>query len=84
MTRYFRIALSRHIVINALKVSVVVGSVLNLVNQGGSLLHGGTIPWLHLLLNYLVPYCVSSYSAAKNEIELGESNECQFKPTGKH
>lgn len=34
MTRFFRIALSRHIVINALKVSVVVGSVLNLVNQG--------------------------------------------------
>jgi len=29
-------------------------------------------------LNYLVPYCVSSYSAAKNEIELKESNECRF------
>ncbi|MDD2719795.1 MAG: nitrate/nitrite transporter NrtS [Gallionella sp.] len=84
MTRFFQIAWSRHIVINALKVSVVVGSVLNLVNQGENLLHGGTISWLHLLLNYLVPYCVSSYSAAKNEIELRESNECQFKPPGKH
>ena len=83
MTRFFQIAWSRHIVINALKVSVVVGSVLNLVNQGENLLHGGTISWLHLLLNYLVPYCVSSYSAAKNEIELRESNECQFKPSGK-
>ena len=83
MTRFFQIAWSQHIVINALKVSVVVGSVLNLVNQGENLLHGGTISWLHLLLNYLVPYCVSSYSAAKNEIELRESNECQFKPPGK-
>lgn len=83
MTRFFQIAWSRHIVINALKVSVVVGSVLNLVNQGENLLHGGTISWLHLLLNYLVPYCVSSYSAAKNEIELRESNECKFNPTGK-
>lgn len=75
MTRLLRIALSHHIVINALKISVVVGSVLNLVNQGESLLHGGTISWLHLILNYLVPYCVASYSAAKNEIELRESNE---------
>jgi hypothetical protein len=75
MTRLLRIALSHHIVINALKISAVVGSVLNLVNQGESLLHGGTISWLHLILNYLVPYCVASYSAAKNEIELRESNE---------
>jgi len=75
MTRFFRISLSRHIVINALKISLVVGSVLNLVNQGESLLHGGTISWLHLRLNYLVPYCVASYSAAKNEIELRESDE---------
>lgn len=75
MTRFFRIALSRHIVINALNISLVVGSVLNLVNQGESLLHGGTISWLHLILNYLVPYCVASYSAAKNEIELRESDE---------
>ncbi|MEQ1814695.1 MAG: nitrate/nitrite transporter NrtS [Candidatus Nitrotoga sp.] len=75
MTRFFRIALSRHIVIRALKISLVVGSVLNLVNQGESLLHGGTISWLHLILNYLVPYCVASYSAAKNEIELRESDE---------
>ena len=75
MTRLLRIALSHHIVINALKISAVVGSVLNLVNQGESLLHGGTISWLHLILKYLVPYCVASYSAAKNEIELRESNE---------
>lgn len=75
MTRFFRIALSRHIVIRALKISLVVGSVLNLVNQGESLLHGGTISWLHFILNYLVPYCVASYSAAKNEIELRESDE---------
>jgi hypothetical protein len=28
---------------------------------------------LHLLLNYLVPYCVSSYSAAKNEMMRREN-----------
>ncbi len=78
MPSFFKIVMSRHIVINAFKIAVVVGSVLNLVNQGENILHGGTISWLHLLSNYLVPYCVSSYSAAKNEIELKESNECRF------
>lgn len=78
MLSFFRTVMSRHIVINAFKIAVVVGSVLNLVNQGENILHGGTISWLNLSLNYLVPYCVSSYSAAKNEIELKESNECRF------
>jgi len=84
MTRLVSISLSRHIVIASLKIALVVGTLLNLVNQGEALLSGGTISLLHFLLNYLVPYCVSSYSAAKNEIELRESNECQFKPPGKH
>jgi len=70
MTTFFKVAMSRHIVINALKISLVVGSLLNLVNQGGNMLHGVTISWFQLILNYLVPYCVASYSAAKNEIEL--------------
>ena len=28
--------------------------------------------------------CVARYSAAKNEIELRESNDCQSRPQGKH
>jgi len=84
MPFFFQIAMSRHIVINALKITVVVGSLLNLVNQGENMLHGGTISWLHLILNYLVPYCVASYSAAKNEIELRENNDCQLKPQEEH
>ncbi|AYH43846.1 nitrate/nitrite transporter NrtS [Azoarcus sp. DN11] len=50
----------------ALKVSLVVGVMLNGVNQGGVLLDGGAIDWGRGLLNFLVPYCVSSYSAALN------------------
>lgn len=76
MTRFIKTALSRHIVINAFKIAIVVGTLLNMVNQGERLFQGGTISWLHLMLNYLVPYCVASYSATKNEIELRESNDC--------
>ena len=57
-----------NIVRNALQVSLVVGTLLNLINQGGQLLQGSGVIWHQLLLNYLVPYCVATYSAARNDI----------------
>jgi len=57
-----------HIVIAAIKVSLVVGTVLNLINQGDRLLDDLPLSWPHVGLNYLVPYCVASYSAARNEM----------------
>lgn len=80
MRRFIKIALSRRIVTDSIKIALVVGTALNLVNQGENLLHGGTISLLHMLLNYLVPYCVASYSAAKNEIELRDRDECECTP----
>ncbi|WP_019530037.1 nitrate/nitrite transporter NrtS [Dasania marina] len=59
----------RRIVINALRVSLVVGTLLNAINQGGQFLSGLEIAWGQVLLNFMVPYCVASYSAAKNETE---------------
>jgi hypothetical protein len=58
-----------------LKVALVVGTLLNLVNQGGNLLEGLPLNTTQMLLNFLVPFCVSSYSAARNElIRCGEEN----------
>jgi len=36
------------------------------VNQGATVLDGGAVDWSRGFLNFLVPYCVSSYSAALN------------------
>lgn len=71
MRRLFQVACSRRIVINSLRIAVVVGTVLNLVNQGEAIIAGAGISWLHLLLNYAVPYCVASYSASRNELAHG-------------
>lgn len=68
MNQLFRTALKPEIVKNAIKVSVVVGTILNIINHGRALLDGAPLIWTHLLLNYFVPYCVASYSAAKNEL----------------
>jgi hypothetical protein len=69
MKQLIKAASSRHIVVNALRVSAVVGTVLNLINQGGALLAEAAPSWPHVALNYLVPYLVASYSAARNEVD---------------
>ena len=68
MHAFLKALTKAQIVKSALKVSMVVGTILNLINQNGLMLDNGTISWLHVLMNYAVPYCVSSYSAAMNEI----------------
>ena len=67
MRSLFQVACSGKIVKNSLRIALVVGSILNLVNQGGAILAGAGISWMQIALNYAVPYCVASYSAAKNE-----------------
>lgn len=62
-------ARQRSIVLAALRLALVVGTILNLINQGGRLAEGMSLSWFHVGLNYLVPYCVSSYSAARNELQ---------------
>lgn len=63
-----RTACQRPIVTAAVKVALVVGTILNIFNQGSQILDGLPPSWPHVVLNYLVPYCVSSYSAARNEL----------------
>ena len=62
---FLTLALSRTVVLQALKVAAVVGSLLALINHGDKLLSMTLSDgdWLKLLLTYLVPYGVSTYSA---------------------
>ena len=72
LIRLLRIASRRRIALPALKVALVVGSLLNLVNQGGNLIDGMPLNTYQMLMNFIVPFCVSSYSAARNEIRCCE------------
>lgn len=58
-------ALTGPVIINALKVALVVGSCLNAINQGPQLWQGEGVEWNNVALNYVVPYLVASYSAAR-------------------
>lgn len=47
----------------SLRVALVVGTILNLINQGDVLFRGEAPQLGKLLLTYLVPYCVATYGA---------------------
>ena len=44
-------------------VAAVVGTILNLINQGDAIVAGGPINIVKLLLTFAVPYCVATYGA---------------------
>lgn len=44
-------------------VALVVGTVLNLINQGDALLARHGVNWGKALLTYAVPFCVSAHGA---------------------
>ncbi|RUO23072.1 hypothetical protein CWE09_13875 [Aliidiomarina minuta] len=64
MRPFLRVLFSFSILRRAALVSLVVGSLLNLINQSDSIFQQAPIDWINLYLNFLVPFCVSSFSAA--------------------
>lgn len=58
---------SRRIAFSAMRVSAVVGTLLNVINNGPQLWQHQSVNVWQALLNYAVPFCVSAYSAARNE-----------------
>ncbi len=56
-------ALDREIVVRSLKVALIVGSALNLINQGDAIFGQQQVNAFKCLLTYTVPYCVATYGA---------------------
>lgn len=64
------LVITESIAISAFKVSLVVGTALNVINNGPQWLSGDAISAWKIALNYLVPFLVSSYSGARNEAQV--------------
>ena len=43
---------------------------LNLINQGDALLHGGHVSLIKLALTFAVPYCVATHGAVSYRLSL--------------
>ena len=56
-------ALSWPVARRSLVIMFVVGSVLNIINQGDVLWTGGDVVWWKIAMTYCVPFCVATYGA---------------------
>ncbi len=43
--------------------AIIVGTIINLINQGDTLVAGGDLNWIKIGLSYILPYCVATYGA---------------------
>jgi hypothetical protein len=66
--RIFSCALSNGIPRRSFYVALVVGTILNFVNQGDALLVHASINWIKMILTYLVPYGVCTYGAVSMQL----------------
>ena len=66
MDKFTKLAFQRNTVNKAIIISLTVGTVLNLINQGDFIfqMQWEKISTFKVLLTYLTPFCVSTYSTA--------------------
>ena len=55
----------------SLIVALIVGTILNLINQGDVLFGGGRLNLWKLILTFAVPYAVATYGAVSYRLRAG-------------
>jgi hypothetical protein len=61
-------AMSDGVPARSLGVALVVGTVLNLINQGDAIVAMEGVSWLKIVLTYCVPYAVCTYGAVSSRL----------------
>jgi hypothetical protein len=54
----------------SLLVALLVGTILNLINQGDALFGAASLNLTKILLTYAVPYCVATYGAVSYQLNV--------------
>lgn len=67
-SRFFTLCLSDGIPKRSLGVALIVGTILNLINQGDALFGGADLNFTKIILTFAVPYCVATYGAVSYRI----------------
>jgi hypothetical protein len=58
----------------SLLVALIVGTVLNLINQGDVLFGEGKLNLAKIVLTYAVPYCVATYGAVSYRLSVARTS----------
>jgi hypothetical protein len=64
------IVFERGIVRRSFVIAAIVGTILNVINQGDAIVTGGALVGWKIVLTYCVPYCVSTYGAVTARLEM--------------
>jgi hypothetical protein len=78
LKRIFGYAVTGGVPRRALGTALVVGTTLNLINQGDLLISGHSINFLKLALTYCVPYIVTTYGAVSFRAYADRAARRQF------
>lgn len=68
------VAAKAHVFKASLRTALVVGLILNVINQWEAITGSADFSLPHLVMNFFVPFLVSSYSAARNEVSRSGNN----------
>ena len=83
---FFTVATQRNTVLRAMKIAVVVGAILVVINEGSQLLSGelDTAGLIRVAMNFVVPYLVSTVSTVlahaetqSNAIKNSTPSDCE-------
>ena len=69
--RIWRCCISDGVPKRSLIVALIVGTILNLINQGDVLFGGGRLNVWKLILTFAVPYAVATYGAVSYRLRAG-------------
>jgi hypothetical protein len=61
---------------------LIVGTILNLINQGDALFGGGRLNVTKIILTFAVPYCVATYGAASYRAGAARTSGKQSRQPG--
>lgn len=62
---FWQLLFCKKSMIRAVKISLIIGTLLIIINQADMIIAGNMPPLWKIILTYLVPFSVSSYSSAK-------------------
>lgn len=63
-----RLISSREQVLLSLSTALVVGTVLNIINQWDAIFAAAAFNYWQMTLTYMVPYCVATYAGVKTRL----------------
>lgn len=67
-SRIFTLCLSDGIPKRSFGIALIVGMILNLINQGDALFGKADLNFTKVILTFVVPYCVATYGAVSYRI----------------